>query len=130
MIFVGVLISALFWVAIPGAPILFMGVCILTIGNLMCILQTVAVRLYDNRPFPWNWAMYLPTLVAGSFAGTLAAVALLRWMRPRTAPYWDLFRESWKIVMVVSLGTSIIGSAAQQVQRKLQAKNKLLEQTV
>jgi len=26
VVFVGVLISALFWVAIPGAPILFMGV--------------------------------------------------------------------------------------------------------
>lgn len=44
VVFVGVLTSALFWVAIPGAPILFMAVCILTIGNLMYFLQTVAVR--------------------------------------------------------------------------------------
>src|SRR5260370_4564797 len=74
--------------------------------------------------------MYVRSLAAGSFASTLAAVALLRWMRPHTAPYWDLFRESWKIVMVVSLGTGIIGYAVQGVQRKLQAKNKLLEQAV
>ena len=46
----GMLISALFWVLMPWAPILFMAVCILTIGNLMYFLQTllglsIAIRL-------------------------------------------------------------------------------------
>ena len=130
VIFVGVLISALFAVTIPGAPILFMGVCILTIGNLMYFLQTLAARVYNNRPFPWNWMLYLPTLVAVSFAGAFIAIGLLRWTRPHIGPYWELFRQSWKIIMVVSMGTGIVGYAVQEVQRKLQAKNKLLEQTV
>jgi len=65
VVFVGVLISALFAVLKPGAPILFLGVCILTIGNLVYFLQILAGRLYNNRPFPWNWVMYLPTLVTG-----------------------------------------------------------------
>ena len=130
VIFVGVLISALFAVTIPGAPILFMGVCILTIGNLMYFLQTLAARIYNNRPFPWNWMLYLPTLVAVSFAGAFIAIGLLRWTRPHIGPYWELFHQSWKIVMVVSMGTGIVGYAVQEVQRKLQAKNKLLEQTV
>ena len=47
VVFVGVLISALFAVLMPGAPLLFMGICTLTIGNLMYFLQTVAVRQYS-----------------------------------------------------------------------------------
>ncbi len=130
VVFVGVLISALFAVLMPGAPLLFMGICTLTIGNLMYFLQTVAVRQYSNRPFPWNWVIYLPILTAASFAGTLGAVALVRWTRTDVAPYWDVFRHTYKIIMVVSLGTGIIGYAVQGVQSKLQAKNKLLEQAV
>ncbi len=130
VVFVGVLISALFWVLIPGAPIAFMGVCVLTIGNLMYVLQTLAGRLYDHRPFPWNWLMYLPTLTAVSFAGALAAVAMLRWTRTDMAPYWDIFHQSWKIIMVVSMGAGVVGYAVQGVQRKLQTKNKLLEEAV
>jgi sigma-B regulation protein RsbU (phosphoserine phosphatase) len=130
VVFVGVLISALFAVLMPGAPLLFMGICTLTIGNLMYFLQTVAVRLYGNRPFPWNWVIYLPILTAASFAGTLGAVALVRWTHTDVAPYWDVFRHTYKIIMVVSMVGGIVGYAVQGVQRKLQAKNKLLEQAV
>ena len=126
----GVLISALLAVLKPGAPILFLGVCILTLGNLVYLLQTLAVRFYGKWVFPWNWVMFLPILAAGSFASTLAAVTLLRWMLPNPPSYWDLFHESWKIVLVISMGTGIVGYTVQQVEDKLKAKNKLLEQAV
>jgi phosphoserine phosphatase RsbU/P len=130
VVFVGVLISALFAVMIPGAPILFMGICTLTLGNLMYFVQTLAGRHYNNRPFPWNWVMYLPILTAASFAGALAAVAMLRWMQPYFEPYWVLYHQFWKIIVVISMGTGVATYAVQGVQRKLQAKNKLLEQAV
>ena len=130
VVFIGVLICALFVVLRPGAPILFMAVCILTIGNLMYFLQLLLGRLYENRPFPWNWAIYLLFLAAGGVLGTLAAVGLLGWMQPNTPPYWVLFRETWKIVMVVFMGTGIVGYAVHELQRKLQEKNELLEQAV
>lgn len=127
VVFVGVLVSALFAVVRPGAPILFMAVCIL---NLMYFLQAGAGRLQANRSFPWNWAIYLPILATGSLLGALAAVALLQLMMPNIQPYWSLFRETWKMVVVVSMGIGIAGYAVQQLQRKLQEKNKLLEQVV
>lgn len=130
IVFVGVLISALFAVVSPGAPILFMGVCILVVGNLMFGVMTLPVRLYDQRPFPWNWVVFLPVLAVGSLLGSFAAVALLHWMRPEKLPFWNLFHDSWKIVMVVTMGSGIIGYAVTQLQRKLEDKNKLLEQVV
>ena len=69
----------------------------------MYFLQTLMAGLYRDRPFPWNWAMYLPILVAVSFAGAFIAIGLLRWTRPHIGPYWELFRQSWKIIMVVSM---------------------------
>jgi hypothetical protein len=59
-----------------------------------------------------------------------AASALLRSMEPGMPPYWELFRQTWKIVMVVSMGTGVVGYAVQELQRKLQEKNKLLELAV
>lgn len=130
VVFIGVLISALFAVVRPGAPILFMAVCILTVGNLMYIVQVIPRRLYENRPFPWNWVIYIPILAIASLLGAFAAVGLLRWIKYGTLPYWTLFQESWKIVMVVSMGAGLASYAAMEVQRKLQEKNKLLEQVV
>lgn len=130
IVFIGVLISALFAVLRTGAPILFMGVCILTIGNLMYVLMYSAGRFYGWRPFPWNWIFYLPILALGSVMCSFLAVGLLVWMKPDTGPYWAVFRVSLPIIMVVSLGTGIVGYAVLEIQRKLQEKNKLLEQEV
>ncbi len=130
VVFVGVLLCALFAVVKPGAPILFMAVCILTIGNFMYVLQALVGRLYIDFTFPWNWMVFLPFLAMGSLLSALAAIILLRWMVPGAPPFWDVFHETWKIVMVVSMGTGVTGYAVQQWHRKLQKKNELLEQAV
>ena len=130
VVFVGVLLSALFYVMMPGAPLLMMGICMLVIGNLMYFIQTRAARLYGHYRFPWDWAIFLPMLAAGSAVSALLSILLLRIMRPDYPPYWALLRETWKIIAVVSMGTGIVGYAVQQVQRKLKEKNEQLEQAV
>jgi len=130
IVFVGVLISALFAVVLPGVPLVFLGVCMLVIGNAMYGLQFFASRIYDRRPFPWNWVLYLPTLAIGAFLSALASVALLRWMRPDSGSFQHLFHEGWPVAMVVTMGAGIAGYAVMQIHRKLQDKNKQLEQAV
>jgi phosphoserine phosphatase RsbU/P len=130
IVFIGVLISALFAVVRPGAPILFMGVCILTVGNLIFALQLLSHRLYGDRPFPWNWIYYVLFLAFGSLLGALLSVALLYWMHSAGNTYWGLFHESWKIVFVVCMGAGITGYAVMEVQRKLSEKNTVLQQAV
>jgi sigma-B regulation protein RsbU (phosphoserine phosphatase) len=71
VVFIGVLISALFAVLKTGAPIVFLGICVLTIGNLMYFLMYVGARLYSDRTFPWNWIAYLAPLAVGSLVAAL-----------------------------------------------------------
>ena len=130
LVFIGVLLCALFAVVKPGAPLLFIAVIILTIGNPMYLLQTSAAPLHVNRSFPLNWVIFLPILAAGSLLCALGSIALVRLMQPSAGPYWGLFRETWKIVFVVATGVGIAGYAVQEVQRKLQEKNKAREQVV
>jgi sigma-B regulation protein RsbU (phosphoserine phosphatase) len=102
----------------------------IVVGNFMYVLQVISSRLYNHLPFPWNWALHLPVLAAGGFISAFASVGLLHWMHPEAGTYWYLFQVSWKIVMVVIMGTGITGYAVMQLQRKLQEKNKQLEQAV
>lgn len=130
IVFGGVLISALFAVVMPGTPLPFMGVCILVVGNAIYALLFFGSRIYNHRPFPWNWIFYIPMLAFGAFLSAFASVALLRWMHPSVGPYWQVFRASWKIVVVACMVGGIAGYAVLKIQARLQAKNKLLEQAV
>ncbi|MGA2431462.1 MAG: PP2C family protein-serine/threonine phosphatase [Candidatus Acidiferrum sp.] len=130
IVFVGAIVCALFAVLTPGAPILFLGACVLVIGNLMHVLMAFAVRNIGKRDFPWNWVLYLPVLAVAAALSAFVSVALLHWMQPTAGPYWYLFRASWKIVMVVCMAAGIISYVVLQFQQRLQEKNKLLEQAV
>jgi sigma-B regulation protein RsbU (phosphoserine phosphatase) len=124
------MISAVLAAVIPSIPLLFTGVCILVVGNAIHGLLIFGSRIYSHRTFPWNWMFYIPLLAFGAFLSPFASVALLRWMHPSVGPYWQVFRASWKIVVVACMVGGIAGYAVLQIQERLQAKNKLLEQAV
>jgi phosphoserine phosphatase RsbU/P len=130
IVFGGVLICAVFAVVLPRTPVLFMGVCMLVLGNAMYGLLIFGSRIYNSRPFPWNWALYIPLLTFGAFLSAFASVGLLRWMHTSVGPYWEVFRASWKFVVVACMVGGIAGYAVLQIQERLQAKNTLLEQAV
>lgn len=130
IVFGGVMISALFAVMLPGTPLLFMGVCILVVGNAMYVLLLSGSRIYSHRPFPWNWTLFIPLLAFSAFLSAFASAALLRWMHPSVGLYWQVFRTSWKFVVAACMVGGIAGYAVLQIQEKLQARNKLLEQAV
>lgn len=130
VVFVGVLITALFAALKVQVPLLFLAVCILVVGNLLYFFQVLPSRFFDELSFPWNWVLLLPILAVGCFVGALCSVTLLRWMVPTSTPYWTFFRDNWQVPVVVAMGASIVGYTVREVQRNLRKKNKLLEQAV
>jgi len=130
VVFVGVLISALFAVLMPGAPLLFMAICTLTIGNLMYFLQTVRGASVQQSLFPLELGDVPPRSDGRELRGYAGCGCISALDAHRRCALLDVFRHTYKIIMVVSMGGGIVGYAVQGVQSKLQAKNKLLEQAV
>lgn len=130
LVFVGVLICALFAAMKMSFSVWFLLLCIVIIGNAGYILQTAASGWYDRRRFPWNWVVYVPLAGVLSFVCVLAAVGLMRHMVARSLPYWGLFHDVWQVGMVISMGTGLVGYAVTEVQRRLKAKNEELQKAV
>lgn len=130
LVFIGVLIYALFSALRTPISLPFLLVNILTIGNCIYLVQTFCAPLFARRPFPWNWLIFLLVQGSCSLMATLASAFLLKWMQISNQPVWAIFREIWRVVAVVCMGTGVFGFAVSEVQRKLQEKNLQLEQAV
>jgi len=102
----------------------------LGIGNILSPAMTVLHRIYEGRPFPWNWILFLPLQAAASVACAFAAPALLLWLRVYRSPYWVQFHEMSPMVVVAVMATGIVVFAVGQVQERLQKKNEQLEKQV
>ncbi len=103
---------------------------ILGIGNILSPMMVACHRFYEDRPFPWNWILFLPIQAAAGVAFAFATSALLFWTRLDGSPFWVEFRASFPIVMVMVMATGIATFAVGQVQRRLQEKNEQLEKQV
>jgi phosphoserine phosphatase RsbU/P len=103
---------------------------VLGMGNLLSPVMAASHRIYENRPFPWNWILFLPIQAAAGVAFAFAASALLFWVRVDRSPFWVQFRANFPIVMVMVMATGIVTFAVGQVQRRLQEKTEHLQRQV
>jgi phosphoserine phosphatase RsbU/P len=132
LVFIGVMIYALFSTLKVNVPLPFLLVNILCIGNTIQVVQTFCAPLYAKRQPPRNWLVFLLVQACCSVVAALGSAVLLKWMveSERHLSVWAIFGEIWQIVFVVCLGAGILGFAAARVQHKLQEKNLQLEQAV
>jgi sigma-B regulation protein RsbU (phosphoserine phosphatase) len=130
LVFIGVIIYALFAaLKIPFSFVVLM-VMVLSVGNGMYPVNVVFAPLYSRRSFPWNWVAFLPLMFVAGLLSALLGCTLLRWMVPVKETFWVLFRESAPIVVVICLATSTIGYLVGEIQEKLKDKNSQLQQAV
>jgi sigma-B regulation protein RsbU (phosphoserine phosphatase) len=130
LVFIGVIIYALFAALKVELPFVVMMVIILSVGNIMSPVMLACVPLYNRRVFPWNWIVFVPIMIAASLASAIAAVVLLRWMLPVKQSFWALFLGVAPSGIVICMAAGIIGYLVSQIQEKLQEKNRQLQQAV
>jgi phosphoserine phosphatase RsbU/P len=130
LVFIGVVIYTFLSVMKTGAPFFLIMAMILCIGNMVGPVVAGCQPLYDRRPFPWNWVLYLPVLLAVSLVNTAASAEVVRWMRPGTPPVQEVFRGIAPLVITVTMTVGVISYLTQQRQRKLKEQNLQLEQAV
>lgn len=129
-VFLGVVIYVLLSALKLGTSFALIMVVILCLGNTVGPFMAACRSLCDRRPFPWNWAMYLPMMVTGSAVNAVAATALLWWLQPARPSFALLFRQLAPLIVVVSITVGLVRYAISQKQRTLQEKNLQLEQAV
>jgi sigma-B regulation protein RsbU (phosphoserine phosphatase) len=129
-VFMGAVIYTFLSVMKTGAPFVLIMAMILCMGNAVGPLVAACQPLYDRRPSPWNWVLYMPVLLAVSLVNTAASAEIVRWMRPAQPAFWAVFRGVAPLIMTVTMTVGIISYAFRQRQRKLQEKNVELEQAV
>ncbi len=128
LVFVAVLIYAVLTATHVHASFAVIIGITLWMGNILYPVLTACARFWKDRPFPWNWILFLSTQAIAGVACAFAAPALLIWMRVDRSPFWAQFRYSAPMVMVFVMATGIVAFAFGQVQRRLQKKNEQNEQ--
>jgi len=130
LVFIGVIIYALFAALKTQPPFVVMMVIILSVGNVLGPVMELCIPICNRQAFPLNWVIFLSVSAASSLASALASVVLLRWMMPINQRFWDFFRLIAPSAIVVSMAAGIVSYLVNQVQEKLQEKNRQLQQAV
>jgi len=130
LVFVALVVYALLVSLGQHPPLLVMMATILTVGNLLIPLAFFVRRFYVDRPFPWNWIIFVPVQFGFCVICAVGVVLFLKWTKINPEPFWIAFRSNGPLVIVMGLIANIITYLVEEFQRKLRERNELLEQKV
>jgi phosphoserine phosphatase RsbU/P len=130
LVFVGLVAYAILASLNQKPPLLAMMLTIVTIGNLLIPVALATRLIYQDRPFPWNWVLFVPVQLAFAFLCAVGTVIFLEITKIDPESFRAAFARSGYLVIVLVLVVSVITFAIEQFSRKLRERNQLLEQTV
>jgi sigma-B regulation protein RsbU (phosphoserine phosphatase) len=124
-------LGAVFW-AIgqrinPGTVMLYA----LCIGNLITPATERVRFLYRERPFPYDWLIFLPVLLALTLPVFLVSSAVVWAIAPPTPQtYAHLVLTGWKLPFLVTFVFGILTYLYQTTKERLERRNLELQQSV
>ena len=130
LVFVGLVLYAILTALNQKPSIVVMMTAILTVGNLVIPIAFLGRRVYVTRPYPWNWVLFFPVQIGFGFICAVGSVVFLQVAKLVPEPFWIVFRQYGYLPMVVVLVVNVVAFAVEGVQKKLQERNELLQQTV
>ncbi len=105
---IAVAVTGLFWllqgIRNPAPQFLFTFI----IGNCTTLAVVVAVPLFGNRKFPWDWVVYLSVLIPVSAVASLIASVANRILAGR---FEHLFRLEWGDIRIGTFTSLVSGTA-------------------
>jgi sigma-B regulation protein RsbU (phosphoserine phosphatase) len=130
-ILVSVVLGAIFWaIGMPINPftVLLYTLCI---GNLLSFAIDQVEFLFSKRPFPFNWLVYLPTLVALTVPVYLISTAIV-WLISPPGPQTlsHLILTGWKFPFLVILVFGFVSFLYHNTKDRLEQRNQELERSV
>jgi phosphoserine phosphatase RsbU/P len=128
---VAVILGAVFWAI--GTPMNPATVLVFTfcIGNLLSPAMEWVDPLYSKRPFPFNWLIFLPTLLVLTVPVYLISSVIVWFVAapgPQTLSH--LILTGWKFPFLVTFIFGFISFVYHTTKDRLEQRNQELEQTV
>lgn len=126
-----VLVGAFFWAigqAINPATVLLYS---LLLGNLSLPVMQGLRGVYDQRPFPYNWLLFLLLVLLMLTPIYVTASVAVWWIAPPSPqPFWHLIRTGWKIPFLITFLVCVFTYLYQGVSEKVERRNRELQNSV
>ncbi len=128
---ISVVLGAIFWaIGLPINPFTVL-VYSLCIGNLLSPAIGRLEFLYSERPFPFNWLIFLPTLLVMTVPVYLISSAIV-WLSLRRVRRLFLIciRTGWKFPFLVTFVFGFVSFLYQTTKDRLEQRNQELQRSV
>lgn len=128
---VSVILGAIFWAI--GQPINPFTVLLYTlcIGNLLSFGIDQVEFLFSGRPFPFNWLIFLPTLVTLTVPVYLISTTIVWLISPPTPQTLShLLLTGWKFPFLVTFVFGFVSFLHQTTKDRLEQRNQELQRSV
>jgi sigma-B regulation protein RsbU (phosphoserine phosphatase) len=130
LVFVGLALYAILTAVNQRPSIVVMMTAMLTVGNLVIPIAFLCRRVYVTRPYPWNWVIFFPVQIGFGFVCAVCSIVFLQLTKIDPESFWIVFGRIGYFTMVVVVVVNMVMFVVEEVQKKLQDRNELLEQTV
>lgn len=121
----------IFWAIgerVPFGPVVVYTLCT---GNLLSVAMERVQFLFSERPFPYNWVIFLAVLTVLSVPVYLISTAAV-WLivRPASLTLPELLETAWRFPLVATLVFGAVSFRHQSTKDRLEKRNKELQQSV
>jgi len=125
------IVGAVFWaIGQPINPLTVIAYS-LSIGNLITPATSRLHFLYANRPFPFDWLVFLPILLVLLLPVYIVSSAFVWLVAPSTPQtYEHLLRTGWKLPFLVTFVFGMLSFVYSTTKDRLERSNRELQQAV
>ena len=125
------ILGAVFWAIGQQINPLTIMLYAMSIGNLLTPAAERLRFLYAERPFPYNWLVFLPILLALILPVFLVSSAIVWALAPPTPQtYAHLIRTGWKLPFLVTFVFGVLTFLYQTSKERLERRNVELQHSV
>jgi sigma-B regulation protein RsbU (phosphoserine phosphatase) len=128
---ISAVVGAIFWaIGLPINPftVLLYTLCI---GNLLSFAIDRVEFLFSKRPFPFNWLIFLPTLLVLTVPVYVISSAIV-WLVSPPGPqtFSHLLRTGWKFPFLVTFIFGVVSLMYHNTKDRLERRNQELQRSV
>ena len=124
-------VAAIFWAVGQEINPLTILVYSISLGNLTEIAMQKATPLYGDRPFPYNWLIFLLVLALLVVPIYLISSTLVWWIAPPSPQTLEHYLQTgWKFPILITVLFSVGIFLYQTTRDRLERRNRELQRTI